>query len=612
MEIFTSVDDIGLLNLANISYRFDGFAQIVFKKRYATKYFIIDNESEQQQEIYREQFSRFGQSIKAIEVNNIRDIDGNHWMAQMLTEYTNGLEKLAFNGCTFKNATEMFAQHLNLTHLTLQKNLHGSDNNFEFPSYRNLKSLKLCNFANIPLQTVQQIARNNPQMERLNIRYCEHFTLPEIMKLIANHLKHLKYLALLDDHDFDNFPPAECSIERFVNSVGHLESLALIVDNDVNELLRYLGQKCKAIKQLELCHLRFNMETEMIASILTFQNVESLNVTQATYDDKFETLIEHLPNLRRLLIDMYKPHDNAYILSMLRKSTMLERLTLIFDYDRDEFAPFVNTQFYNEFLEIVENRPVVRIVFQEYGETICYVTNTEIFWRKKLMHWIGYDPIHSRSDVQLLDLATPLPAKSQFDQQQDPFDLILEYLDLGSLYAFYRTNKKCKEMIDAFVRKRSQSGQRFVCTDEFHSNLNELCPFGPYVNNLEVKLIYYWNLEILRPVVEQSYRNLKVLYFRSNLETSPQDFIVPQIRNFVFNSSGFRNSCNLNEILRICQDLETIEIINEVEFPEDNDENIVRPFCNLKKFTFKPTDETQLEFLREYFLNKQVEVITKT
>lgn len=611
MEIFAGVDDIGLLNLASISYRFDGFAQIVFKKRYATMYFVIDNESEHQQEIYREQFSRFGRSIKAVEANNIRDIDGNHWMAKMLAEHTNSLEKLAFNGCTFKNAGEMFAQHLNLTHLTLQKNLNGSDINFEFPSYRHLKSLKLCNFSNIPLQTVQQIAHNNPQMESLNIRYCENFTLPEIMKLIANHLKHLKYLALLDDYDFHHFPPAECSIERFVNSVEHLESLALIVDNDVNELLRCLGKKCKMIKQLELCHLRFNIENEMIASILTCQNVENLSVTQATYDDKFETLIEHLPNLRRLTIDMYKPNNNAYILSMLRKCTMLERITLTFDYDRDEFAPFVNTQFYNEFLDIVDNRRNVRIEFQEYGETICYVTKTEIVWRKKLMHWIGFDPIHSRSDVQLLDLADTSLAKSQIDQQQNPFDSILEYLDLGSLYAFYRTNKKCKQMIDAFVQKRSQNGQRFVCTDEFHSNLSALCPFGPYVNNLEVNLIYYWNLEILRPVVAQCYQNLKMLYFRSNLDTGTQDFLVPQIRDFVFNSSGFRKFCDLNGILRICPDLESIEFINEIEFLEGSGENDGRSFGKLKKFTFKPTEATQMEFLRKYFLDKQVEVITK-
>lgn len=606
VEIFAGVDDIGLVHLANISCRFDGFAKIVFRKRYAHKYFVIDTEFPEQQEAYREQFRRFGRCIKAIEVNNIHDLDGTHWMIEMWADHTADLEKLAFNGCTFRNATELFARHLNLTHLTLQQNVDGTDDNFIFPNYRKLRELKLCNFSNISLQTVQQIARDNPQLECLNVRYCENITLPEIMKLVANHLNNLKHLALLDDHDFDHFPPAECSIERFVNAVNRLQSLALIVDNELNELLWCLGQKCKSVRRLELRHLGYNMDSEMVAAILAFENVEDLILTQATYDDQFEKLVEYLPHLRSLSIDMFKPIGNGYILTLLRKCAMLEQLTLIYDYDRDECAPYVNGQFYAAFLDIVGQRPV-RIEFNEYGRAVCYVTNTEIVWRNMRTHWIGYDAVQSRSNVQLLDLAT-----AQTDRKRSPFDLILDHLDLSSLYSLYRVNKKSKQLIDAFIQECSKNeSHRFICTDEFHCDRIVLCPFRQYVHNLEVKLIYHRSIQSLRSDVEQNYKHLNELYFRSKLDTRPQDFVVAQMRKFVFNSDGFQNYSYLNEILSVCRYLETIEFVNAVEFAENQEEFHSYPCCALKKFVFKPTDDEQIAFIKEFFKNKPVEVVVK-
>lgn len=109
LDIFVNTDDIGLLNLANSSYRFKCIMETAFKEIYANKYFVIDGDTESKRELYLELFSRYGSGIKAIKASGIRNIDKDHWLTQMLHKHTNQIEKLTFDDCEFEDIHDILS-----------------------------------------------------------------------------------------------------------------------------------------------------------------------------------------------------------------------------------------------------------------------------------------------------------------------------------------------------------------------------------------------------------------------------------------------------------------------------------------------------------------------
>lgn len=190
LAIFKSTDDITLLNLASVHPRFEPIAQDVFRERYANKYFVIEGESKRQQEVYSAQLSLFGSSIMAIEVKGIQHNDGDHWMTQLLHKNIPNLEKLCFTKCSFRNADELLLLNVNLTHLTFRGGYAENGDKLRLPEYRNLIAIELIKFRDISKSSLEQILRNNPQLESLILKFCNHyFTLPEIMEIVCGHLK---------------------------------------------------------------------------------------------------------------------------------------------------------------------------------------------------------------------------------------------------------------------------------------------------------------------------------------------------------------------------------------------------------------------------------------
>lgn len=90
LQIFSEVDDMGLLHLSDCSYRFEVIAKIAFKKRYATQYFVFDSDTKTERKMYCDLFERFGRyaNMKAVEVKSIQNFDENHWITKFLIQYT--------------------------------------------------------------------------------------------------------------------------------------------------------------------------------------------------------------------------------------------------------------------------------------------------------------------------------------------------------------------------------------------------------------------------------------------------------------------------------------------------------------------------------------------
>lgn len=231
MRIFNDIDDIGLLNLAIISCRFEQIAKITFTERYANKYFTIDDETDKQIEIYREQFSRFGKGVKAIHAIGIHGIDKTHWMTQMLLKHTDRLDRLSFRDCSFNNAFDMLVHHKQITHLQIVGGYCENETRVRLPKYRNLRKFELHKFGRVMEQSLKWIFLHNPQLESLILRFCNHyFTLPKIMEYVHKHLRQLKEFNVLDNFDFEaDFPSNKC-IDKFINITGGFESLGFTIE----------------------------------------------------------------------------------------------------------------------------------------------------------------------------------------------------------------------------------------------------------------------------------------------------------------------------------------------------------------------------------------------
>lgn len=117
----------------------------------------------------------------------------------------------------------------------------------------------------------------------------------------------------------------------------------------------------------------------------------------------------------------------------------------------DELNPIkcnINVQFYTEFVKIMKKQHA-KLELKKNGKTIAMVLKYEVIWQNVLVHRQGYNAIHRRSDINLVDLAKTNDEKDTVDvERQQLFDMILDYLDINSLYFLYTVNKKSKELVN--------------------------------------------------------------------------------------------------------------------------------------------------------------------
>lgn len=627
LRIFADIDDIGLLNLAITSCRFEIIAKVLFTERYADKYFTIDDESNEQQEIYEEQFNRFGSGIKAIKAIDICGIDGEHWMAKMLNKDTNRLKKLWFQDCLFKNAFGMLVNHRDITHLTITRGCCETDAPIRLPKYRNLRKLELNKFSRIKEQSLRWIFLHNPQMESLILRFCNHyFTLPKTLEYVHKHLKQLKEFIVLEDFDFQaDFPSDKC-IEKFLQVIDGLESFGLTIEEDVVDLFERISLKCgKNVKNLELYIISGYLDDDIVKIARTFENVETLSLLEVFehVQEPVLSLVECLPKLRQLSLSKMIVTVTEYILSLLRKCGNLEKLVIELSTGRtrrpddwaNHFIPHLNANFHGDFLE-AKRKTNVEIEFREYGRRIGRCTETEIVWRNKLMHRVEFNSIYSQSTMNLLDLAAQRtdsdnvkPAKPE---RKNPFDSILNYLDLTSLYALYNCNKRSKLLVEQYVQRHSQNQRPFLISDEFHLNYAGLKCFAPHVNNLDLRLFDHITDKI-QCMIAKIYINLQTLCFRTRYRIDPHRFTLPNLQHYIFYGYGSSRTCcyycNVTEFAEICPQVEIIEFRTMVNLYASDENNPQHSFSNLKIFKFRPCDDTQIKFAQELFAKNGTEIV---
>lgn len=608
MQIFTGVDDKALLNLSEESHRFEGIAKTVFKKRYTHAYFVIDDESESKQEMYWSLFSRFGEyaDIKAIEATGIRDIENNHWLPQLLQSHTKHLEKLTFDTCTFKNVNGILSQHLNLTHLVFKNDFHKE---IQLPTYQNLIKLDLS--CSISFDSLKQLIVNNRQLESLLLHdCCEIASFPEIIEFIADNLSHLRELALKNLHSFGWDSMSYETVEKVVDCLKHLELLALGVDPEIIGLLNRLSFACSNIKHLEIDQIGENLSDEMLESLCNFKTVESLAISQPWYDDAIVSkLIQYLPKLRHFSIIMGTPNTHSYVLLILQKCSALEKISIDVRVNHPDISTqiFVNATFFKCFRETIQENRNVRIEFKEMDKIIGHVTTMEIVWRNKMLHWIGWDPSENSSNLNLLDLANHTGRASNAGERC-PFDLILDYLDLGSIQSMSQTCRQSEKLVNDYVKRHAENNRSFIITDEFCCDEIALDVFAYYVENLKLHFFQRINYVYLQ-LLEKHFEKLKKLwYFSSYFRGSPRDVYMPQIRHFIFVGSGAYDYCDLSVICELCPQLEQLEFRTKTRIY--NSSNGLLPFNNnLKKLIFKRTNKDQDKAIADIFEGSATEVI---
>lgn len=88
-----------------------------------------------------------------------------------ITEYTNHLEKITLEDCSFDSKIEDISpQYMQVEHLILRSVKMSRDNrSILLPYYRNLKKLELIKMW-IPSHMLTQTFQNNPSLESLTLR----------------------------------------------------------------------------------------------------------------------------------------------------------------------------------------------------------------------------------------------------------------------------------------------------------------------------------------------------------------------------------------------------------------------------------------------------------
>lgn len=577
INIFTNVNDTDLLNLSDTSCRFENIAKFIFKDKYADEYFVIDDDD--QRETCEQLFGRFGRyaDMKAIRVEGINKIiTETHWIVQLLRQYTNNLRKLSFINCTFEKIRKILSEHIHIEHLILQ--WVSNDAYFILPNYRNLKKLELKYVEEYTdVANLTKIIRNNPALASLILVICPDFSYHDPMKAIAEHLKHLKELRL-------HFPlQPQLSNDYIMDSLKNLQILKLTVtDNDL-ELIRGLGVACKRLKYLAMECYRdddfYEFNDDMFLAFCRFTTIEQLAIKQFQYDDRIESVVEHLPKLRRLHLCMRILNSSAFILSLLRKCPSIEIITISNCY-YIEARTFVNAQFWNEFTEAMQ-QPNGKLKIAGIG---C-VTREEIVWDNMVMYSIRHDWKFNETNVNLLDLAAaPVEPLAVGGKQHSPFDQVLDYLDLASLYSLSKVCKQTKRLVESYVEQHAQQNRTFTISDQFHYDAYGLDAFAKHVENLNA-IISNDDFTTYLKTIESHYSKLIKLTIYSDVAgiwSNESECIFPQVRHLTVNAYHL----HLCSILKKYPKLESLEINSEVLYVHNC---CFTPMTigNLKKFTFE-------------------------
>lgn len=173
LEIFANVDDADLLCLADTCRRFEPIAETAFRDRYGDSYYVIDGEEcTHSRDMYSAQLNRFGKDVNAIQVSDAVGIDANHWVAKILQEHINRIQKLEFYYCEFKSNDFLSQPMENLVDLSLTYVNSQSKNKqillkIDLPKCTKLKNLEIVPSEHFTYDSLVRIINENPPLENL-------------------------------------------------------------------------------------------------------------------------------------------------------------------------------------------------------------------------------------------------------------------------------------------------------------------------------------------------------------------------------------------------------------------------------------------------------------
>lgn len=197
--------------------------------------------------------------------------------------------------------------------------------------------------------------------------------------------------------------------------------------------------------------------------------------------------------------------------------------------------------------------------------------------------------------------------------QSNLLHIILDYLDLGSIYALAETGKQGRQLIGRYMDQRSKQQAAFTITNEYNSDIHHhihgAALFAKYVNNLNVYNTDWNRTYALQNLIRNSYKNVHKLCICKTDDNHPNAWIFPQIRHFVCDSLGFDGYSALYDISSSCPQLEILECKEKIQFRNCYLNYTPLRFRNLKMFIFKYMDDSQIKIIKGIFKNTNVQLI---
>lgn len=249
---------------------------------------------------------------------------------------------------------------------------------------QNLKKFELRNSERIYTCSLERIIRDNSMLQSLSVYNVLKAVLHrEIIMYIAEHLKHIKELAIVDNILLNYGPISESNeIDGIVNSFRHLESLAITFgfDSCMIELLQRLGKVSGRIKHLELhqkCIKYTGYEPMALVQVIpSFKQIHSLHLSMTSPDANIiGSAIKHLSNLRHLYLCISTNNENFSICSSLVKITI--------DSKAVSFHQFGLQYFLQKYIETgtITGKSNVQIDMKDCGQLIGKYAENGLIWR---------------------------------------------------------------------------------------------------------------------------------------------------------------------------------------------------------------------------------------
>ncbi|XP_055296435.1 uncharacterized protein LOC129565502 [Sitodiplosis mosellana] len=560
LPMMIHLDDSTLFNMTLVCHRFRAIAKEAFSKKYTgdgDKFFNLEvngtNAIADKTE-YHPFFATFGENMAAIHINYSdppgTTVDRNHWLIDEIQNCCTTLTHFCIVRGGKVNLTEFIRWVPSLSHLYLENMTLLSQSWSRF-TYPRLVCFHMSDVDWEEKHLIQFISKN-PQLEELNISDNFMETNMDFVYAFAK-LPKLKSLRL-------NFHGSEDLEEQ--SSLIKMDSLTAfqIFTSDAScmQILKAM-KPCQNLVKIDMRAFG-SWDESVFITICQFKKLESLKIS--AYDLKLKHLkqiVEQLPNLSKLkLADIEDDDDSEIYDNLLQTIWMCIKLSqLEISFDDDDDWPEFDYHFIAELAEITK-RNSLKITLESFNTPSNRLTshNGEVRHRDAVLFWSGYDPIHSHSRANLLDLNEKCLQK------------IISLLNITDQSALFNTCTRTQQAVKNIVLQSTlQVSLRLMSMRSLKEDVFQT--LGQYIHRVRVKegfkrvdqeATYYISAFELYKHLNQYCSNLVELN-AENIDEHIFDLFnhpwpnVNKIKITSCNSEGYENLCGFD-----CPKLTHLEI----------------------------------------------------